>query len=236
MHSLPISKTKYWNTNQKNGVGKATNKGLDRYFKKVLLERLEEDKFNRIVVIDHSGTGASIDGFRDAFKAIINRAYDKDNLDKKTRNAILDTPWYFINVVDWRRRPDSNNPTIDPRTKIIKKISYITFQSPDDVINGILGDEDKHPRVACEYYPARWEQSVKDCWKEDGILDAAKVQRDAIEDWNAANGGQLTATNPKKEPKADKKKDTLKWTSGGYEYKIVKNKNGKMELVAKKTN
>ena len=236
MHSLPISKTKYWNTNEKNGVGKATDAGLDRYFNKVLLERLDKQKFDRIVIIDHSGTGGSIDGFRDAFKAIINRAYTKKKFDKKTRDGVLDTPWYFINVVDWRRRPDSKNPTVDPKTKIIKKISHITFESPNDVINGILGDEDKHPRVACEYYPARWEQSVQDCWKEDGILEAAKVQRQAILDWNTANGGLITTTNPPKQPKADKKKDTNTWIDNGYEYKIVKNKNGKLEVVRKKIN
>ena len=236
VHSLPASKTKIYGTNQQDGKGKPSKKGLDRYFDKVLLQRLDAAVFDRIVIVDHSGTGKSVDGFRVAFKDIINRAKDKNKLTKDEARKILDTPWYFINVVDWRRRPGSNNPTVNPQSDVIKKISIITLETGDDVINAILADENKHPRVACEYWPSRWDSSVKDCWAEDGTLEVADAQKMAIIAWNQANGGLIDRNNPERESNPDdtkKNKDKVvgTYTSFGFKYEVRRDKNGKNYLV-----
>ena len=236
VHSLPASKTKIYGTNQQEGKGKASNKGLDRYYGKVLLQRLDAAEFNRIVIVDHSGTGKSVDGFRVAFEDIIGRAKDMKKLKKDDAKRILNTPWYFINVVDWRRRPSSKNPTVKPKSDIIKKVSIITLETDDDVINAILADENKHPRVACEYWPSRWESSVRDCWAEDGTLGIAEAQKRAIIAWNEANGGLIDRNNPERESKPDdikKNKDKLlgTYTSRGYKYEVREYKNGKKYLV-----
>ena len=232
-----MSKSKIYKTNEQDGKGKPTNAGLDGYWDRVLAQRLGQAKFDRIVVVDHSGTGKSVDGLRKAFVDIVNRAKDKKKIKEDEAKEIINTPWYFINVVDWRRRPDSKNPTKAPTSSIIKKISIITFETPDDVINEILADEDKHPRVACEYWPSRWSETVGKCWEEDGTLNEAKEQRDSIIKWNKDNGDLISATNPAKEPqetKPDEDKIVGQYERMGYKYTIRKGKDGKLYTQRKK--
>lgn len=57
MHSLPISKTKYYDTDGADGKGIPTDEGLDRYWDKVLEQRLYapgKKDYDRIVLVDHS--------------------------------------------------------------------------------------------------------------------------------------------------------------------------------------
>ncbi|KAL8829970.1 MAG: hypothetical protein Q9191_001695 [Dirinaria sp. TL-2023a] len=238
MNSLPLSKSKIYKTNQQDGKGQPTNAGLDGYWDRVLKKRLNNAAFDRIVVVDHSGTGKSVDGFRKAFVDVVNRAKDQKKIKSDDAKEIIQTPWHFINVVDWRRRPGSNNPTKDPTSSIIKKITKITFETPDDVINTILADEDKHPRVACEYWPSRWSESVKKCWEQDGTLEAAEEQRKSIEQWNQDNGGLISDTNPEKTPseqKPDEDKVVGQYEKFGYKYTVRKDKNGKLYVERKKS-
>lgn len=242
MHSLPISKTKIYGTDDDGGKGRATNKGLDGYWDRVLQPRLAAKDFDRIVIIDHSGTGRSVDGFRKAFKDIVNRAKDQKKIPGDQAKKIIDTPWYFINVIDWRRRPDSSIPVQDPKTKAVKKISKVTLETKDGTIDKILADKDAHPRVTCEYWASRWEKSVGSCWTDDGGKAAADEQRKAIKDWckDTSNGGLLSPTNPPQEPKQEqpkpskpKDKKIASYEDNKYKYTIYEKADGSRYTVRK---
>ena len=247
--NLPISKTKLWGKDDKGGVGKATNAGLDAYWDNVLERRLKINKaFKRLTIVDHSGTGQSVDGFRKAFVALVTRA-SKVKVDGEYKcppnvaKEILALPWHFINVVDYKRRPGGPNPVTNPTDPIIQKTTIITFESADNVINGCLGDEEKHPRVECEFPPKEWPIKVGECWDKqkeqtgDNKLAWAKEQRKAIQDWNTANGGLITKTNPSADDpdSSDDEKVVSRYTRFGYKYEVrVNKKTGKQYLARTK--
>ena len=248
VNSLPMSKSRIYGTNEDGGKGKANNRGLDGYWQRVLEPRLTRAEFNRIVIVDHSGTGKSVDGLRKAFKEIVNRAKDTKQIRGSDAKKYLDTPWHLINVVDWNRRPGSLNPTRAPTSSIFqgKKPTIITFQVPGNVINDILADEDKHPRVACNYWASRWGDTVAACWEEDKekpgsvvSLEAAQEQRDAIVRWNRDNGGLISATNPPKESRAERPNDDRLlsgYTQSGWRYEVRKTRDGKVYATKKQIN
>lgn len=205
MHSIPISKTKYYKTNAAEAVGMPNNAGLDNYWDRVLKQRLYPGKqYDRIVLVDHSSSGKSVDGFREAFVDVIKRAEEKKKISKDDSKAIRGMKMVFINVVDWRRRPGGGNEATPPKSKKIELIDTITLQGTNEgEIDVILADKDKHPRVACEYYPRRWYKTVKQCWEKDGGLENAKTQRTMIKEWNEKNGGLIGPSSTHNSPQAE---------------------------------
>lgn len=97
----------------------------------------------------------------------------------------------FQNVVDYRRRSGGGHEAIPPISDKIHTLSVLTAQVEEGEIDVILADKDKHPRVACEYYPRRWHKSVQACWDHDGGKENALEQRAQIKEWNLKNGGLI---------------------------------------------
>ena len=193
--SIPVSKTKYYGVSGKQENKGVPNKaGLDNFWDRVLKQRVDHKAFDRIVLVDHSSTGKSVDGFRKAFVEVISRAYEKKKINHKRAQALVDVPMKFINVVDWRRRPGNGQEATQPVK--VGLLATVTCDSAEGVIDTILADKDKHPRVACEYYPRRWYKTVKDCWEKDGGFENAKHQRTLIKQYNEQHGGLLTVQPP----------------------------------------
>ena len=189
--SVPVSKTKYYGVSgvQEN-KGVPDNSGLDGFWDRVLKQRVDHKNFDRIVLVDHSTTGKSVDGFRKAYVQVIRRAEDKKKISHTRAKNLIEAEMAFINVVDWRRRPDHGQEATAP--KKVDLLATITCKSAEGVIDTILADKEKHPRVACEYYPRRWYKTVGQCWDKDGGLENAKNQRTLIKQYNENHGGLLT--------------------------------------------
>jgi hypothetical protein len=177
MHSLPISSTRDY---YKLG-NIPTNAGLKRYYEQVLHPKLKKAPFDRIVLLDHSGTGQSVDGFRRAFHDIVQAGYPE------ILDDIMNIPMVLINVIDEYRRPNGKLPPTDPKNVPVLAKFYPPGKG---VLNAIVGGV-VHPRVTPDYRAPNWENPIKDSWRK-GEKAAAQELEQQIVDYCQKNGGLVT--------------------------------------------
>ena len=171
--------------------------GLDKYWDDHFQPALDSPiPIQRIVLVDHSGTGQSLNGFRLAFEDILNRAYQKQKISQTILQRMLNTEMVFINIVDFSRRPGGPNPATPPTHPRIRLIKTITLNVEPGEINRVLGDEGYHYRVRCQYYPRRWGKPINQCWAEDGGRPQAIYQAAEIENYNRIHGGLIRIGQP----------------------------------------
>lgn len=187
MHSLPISGTRDFETKPED---KPTQKGLERYYKKVLHPKLTKTEFNRIVLVDHSGGGGSVDGFRKAFHDMVQAG------NPKALDDLMKVPMVLINVIDELRKDGGPRPVIKP--KDVQTIAKF-FPPGKDHLNKIL-DGKAHPRVTPEYPPPQWETPIKDSWKPGQQAAAARIEKQ-VKEFCAKNGGLVKDKEPPKPKK-----------------------------------
>jgi hypothetical protein len=202
MKETPASNTREYQSLGPNEV-MGTVVGLTRYFEKVLAPTLENKEVGRIVLVDHSGSGASVDGFQRAF---LDAAYMYDatkeieagNTEGAHGNATIfreyyeNVPWYLLNVVDFDRRSDGPNPPTAPRW--VEVLDVITAGNSGE-LNKLVGDTRSHPRVTPDYPPNKWEVPIKDCWGR-GEEAMAKNMKDSIIRYNKNHGGLIGSPDP----------------------------------------
>ncbi|KAL8831697.1 MAG: hypothetical protein Q9191_000707 [Dirinaria sp. TL-2023a] len=168
---LPMSGTKDYGTNAHHGRGMATRQGKKDYFKNILQAKLTQRNFNRVVLVDRSTRGESVDGFRRIWDDLLDLAKEKYNPPwTNTRvQRLKDMEMVFINMVDWSRR----DSTVAPTT--VTQIAKITVQSEDGAIDTLLRDNDPHPRLQPDYPPYKWEIPPDLLWGQHG--SGRKVQQ-----------------------------------------------------------
>ncbi|KAF4627940.1 hypothetical protein G7Y89_g10213 [Cudoniella acicularis] len=162
MKAIPNSKAKHYGT---PGFT-PTEEGLERYWNLIVGPPLLGRNIERIILVDHSGSGQSVDGFRrivlDACQVAITKS--RGAADGITaRNDVAQIPMYLINVID-QSRSGTTNPIVDPQT--VPVLAKLTV-SGKGVVNKLLGDERRHPRVQPEYPPEKWEQPAKNSWASE---------------------------------------------------------------------
>ncbi|MCJ1247617.1 hypothetical protein MMC30_004832 [Trapelia coarctata] len=192
VHALPISGTRDYGTEGH----KASEQGLKKYYKDILYPALMVKPVARIVLVDHSGGGGSVDGFRQAFLAMV-RAGQPDSLESLTNIEMV-----LINVIDEGRKQGGSNPVEDPKTvRVLIKI-YLPGEGYLDTI--VVGKA--HPRVTPDYPPGKWEIPFDKAWKT-GEEKAALQLVNSVVDYNKKNGGLVT----EKDAPAKPKKKTSPW-------------------------
>jgi hypothetical protein len=202
MKETPASNTRQYGTLGGQNSIIATRDGAHRYFDKVLSPTLEGKEIGRIILVDHSGSGKSVDGF---YLAFLDAAYaykgikemDAGNEDWDApattfRQYYEAIPWYLINIVDFDRRPDGSNPAIPPR--YVQLLDTITVGKSGE-LNSLVGDSRSHPRVTPDYPPTKWEIPIKDCWEKDEEKLANDMKKSII-NYNKKHGGLIGS--PKK--------------------------------------
>ena len=193
-----MSKTKFWGSNTAQGIGKASNAGLDGYWDRILSTRLFAKQFDRIVLVDHSSSGKSVDGFRLAYSAILTRAYQQGKINQQQWNLYeVQIPMVFINVIDRRRSTGgSAAPPTPPLT--VQTIATITADTNEGEIDRILADKEVHPRVAAEYPPKKWRRTVAQAWEDDPVHSKQNAiqMRARIKTYNENHGGLLVPDPP----------------------------------------
>ena len=207
MKAIPNSKAKKYG---EDGY-EASRPGLERYWEMIVGPTLLEKQIERIILVDHSGTGQSVDGFRnillDACQAGIEKAHGAAN-GVKARKQLSEFPMYLINVID-ATRADKSKPVVDPKT--VPVLAKLTTGGKN-LVNVMLGGE-KHPRVQPEYPPTKWDIAAKDCASTQEKADA-KAMRDDIINWNKKHGGLIgspeAASSSKKKTKKPKAKGLMK--------------------------
>ena len=185
-----MSSTKYYGTNAHHGIGIATDRGKRRYFKNELERKLTQRNFNRIVLVDRSTQGESLDGFRRLWEDLLDVAKARYNppWNNNRINRLKQMEMVFINIVDWNRRQTTVAPTSDRITQIAK----ITVQSDGGAIDTLLRDNDPHPRLQPDYPPRVWEASVDAVWGTHDDGSGRKTsQINRIKNYNRAQGRGL---------------------------------------------
>ena len=181
---------------RKDAKNTPTKKGLKRYYDQILQKRLKAAPFNRIVLVDHSGGGGSVDGFRTAFWEILHTGSPEFAKD------VFQVPMVLINVIDELRKPDSSKPVVDPKTvPVLTKI----WIAGEHLVNRMLGDEKIHSRLVPSYPASQWETPVKDSWSSKD-KDAATDLKNQIISYMNKNGGLIANNSP-----APKKAKPLPW-------------------------
>jgi hypothetical protein len=184
MKAIPNSKAKKYGT-----PGYIpTRKGLERYWEKIVGPTLLEKQIERIILVDHSGSGQSVDGFRrsllDACQIGVEKSHGAAN-GLKARQQLSEFPMYLVNVID-ASRADRSRPVIDPKT--VPVLAKLTTGGRN-LVNVMVGGE-RHPRVQPEYPPTKWDIAAKDCASAQEKADA-KAMRDDIINWNKNHGGLI---------------------------------------------
>jgi hypothetical protein len=204
MRGVPASNTRNYRTGESDSV-KATYEGLYRYFNMVLKPTIEGKEISRFIFIDHSASGQSVDGFYKAFLDSILAYWAKEDHDKGIDWEVSSTglearayysaiPKWFINLVDYNRRPDGKSPAIEPL--YVKLLDTITVGKSGDV-NKLVGDKKAHDRVTPDYPVTKWEIPTKKCWASKEEQEYAAAMKDSIVTWNPKNGGQIDTPKPK---------------------------------------
>ena len=211
MKEIPASKTREY---LKTEV--ASFQGLYRYFDKVMMPTLVEKQVGRIILIDHSGSGASVDGWFLAFLDSVSARWGKEVFDaggdwrnsepaKRARAYYDSIPRFLINVVDYDRRPDGPRPAIPPESVVV--LDTITVGVSNEV-NRLVGDKKAHDRVTPDYPPSKWEIPIKDSWASANEQDYATLMKNDIINWNKQNGGLIGSPDPKTKLPKKKKPST----------------------------
>jgi hypothetical protein len=214
MKVVPASKTRYYRTENDDVtlIQEATRQGLHRYFNKVLKPMLlNEDNthkvIRRIIMIDHSGGGGSVDGWWLAFLDSASAYWAGDDFENgdenwpqgeeslNIRDYYRDIPRFLINIVDYDRRPGGGNEAIAPLE--VPLLATLTIGKSGDV-NTLVGDKRSHPRLVPEYPPNSWERPIKNSWADENEESAATALKDDIIRWNKDNGGLIGSPRPKK--------------------------------------
>lgn len=207
MKSIPISSTKKYGQPD----FKASSKGLARYFDKILKETLvdgngKDKDIKRIILVDHSSSGQSVDGFKKAFGDMVRAAYKKEgnSADVANKAAIrFSDKLQLINVIDYIRGPKGNDDITDPEN--VHVIDRIDLGKANQV-NILLGDKRAHDRITPDYPPAKWEQPARESWGNDGSdktrpkispkdeKQNGRLMEESISKWNQENGGLIAPT------------------------------------------
>jgi hypothetical protein len=175
--------------------------GLARYFD-VFLRPMMQVPITRFVLIDHSSTGKSVDGFRRAFLDMVyyygleQGATPEGAQAGKTFYAKI--PMVLINIVDYNRREHGPRPVIDPESVPVDAIYH--DGGPGEV-NKMVGDEKNHDRVTANYPPEKWHISDARCWGSKTISPIneytnGRAMRADIVDWNKRHYHLITPDSP----------------------------------------
>ncbi|KAF4629925.1 hypothetical protein G7Y89_g8217 [Cudoniella acicularis] len=201
---VPASKTREYKTAEYM----PTEAGLVNYFAQELAPLVVgKDNINRIVLIDHSGTGRSVDGFYEAVLDMVVAYYGNGDeaAGAAARATFSEIPVVLINVIDASRQT-TNVPT---PPQVVELLATIIVGQPG-ALNRLVGDKTSHPRVQPDYPCTYWEFSAGDCFTPGERNDALAMVHDIIK-WNEDNGGLIGAPVPSKK---GKKKEEKKKPSG----------------------
>lgn len=173
---------------------KPSKAGLLQYVDDILTPKLFQRPFKRIVLIDRSTKGDSLDGFRRAFVDMLDVAQRErsDTYTERVVKALKKKQMAFINVVDWKRQ----ETTVPPKSDKITQVAKVTVQSNEGFIDRLLRDNDPHPRLQPDYPPRLWVKTQKEAWKLQGGSGNKKDQVEAIIKFNQYHGGLLNKNYP----------------------------------------
>jgi hypothetical protein len=154
MASIPKSRTKWYGQ-----LGDRATQTLRLYFKEILWPTMW-DEITRFVLVDHSGSGRSVDSFRHAFLDMVATYRQYEELaDQQTVNNAVEyyraIPMVPINVIDYKRHTSSSRPVIN--TIPVPVVAEICVGHSSEGYR-LLGDNTAHDRVTASYPPAKWEK------------------------------------------------------------------------------
>ena len=185
-YRLPMSDTKNWEMTRR---GTASTEGMQDYNYYFFLRALSQRQFNRIILVDRSTKGESVDGVKKIISSLLSRARHDGQITSDFENHVnANVPMYLINLVDWRRMgPD--DPTTPPRD--VTQLARVTIRDAPGAVDTLLRDAEIHPRIYPDYYPSRWDRSIDDVWRRTGGSGNARLQREALINYNSGIGGGL---------------------------------------------
>lgn len=171
MKEIPASKNKKYRKDD-NPESQEGPYGLARYFDMILKPTLVGRDIGRILLIDHSGSGQSVDGWYTAFLDSISAEWGhtahlrgedwtRDPEAMRARQFYAGVPIYLINVVDQKGRQDGNRPAIAPT--LVPVLDIIVAGRRGEV-NRLVGNEAEHHRGTPDYPPSQWEIPIKQSW------------------------------------------------------------------------
>ncbi len=212
MKEIPASNTREYRISIEG-----TYQGLYRYFDKVMMPTLVGKEVGRIIMIDHSGSGDSVDGWFLAFLDSVSARWGRTEGDaggdwansepaKAARAYYESIPRFLINIVDYDRRPDGPRPAIPP--KYVDVLDTITVGGSGEV-NRLVGDKKAHDRVTPDYPPEKWNIPIKNSWASANEQSYATLMKNDIINWNKQNGGLIGSPDPKTKLPKKKKPSTL---------------------------
>lgn len=191
---IPMSKTKTYKT------GLASKKLLNGYWDNAFEYMVAGKGFTRIIIVDHSGTGQSVDGFREAILDIVNAA----PISSSVKKDFAKRPMALINVIDYSRRDRGPRPTVNPKTVPV----LLKFDVGDtNLLNGMVGGV-IHPRIQPEYPYTSWNTPIEKAFKSNELKDA-KAMVDDIRSYNEKNGGLIGSKGKKTKPSSKTVNPTL---------------------------
>ena len=145
--------------------------------------------FRRIVFVDVSIEGKSVDGFREVFEDLIKLAVRQRMISEQQKRSILDVPMYLVNLVDTK---DLLHSVIkDPKDENIEVLAYVSVASRAGLMDDM--SQNSH-RIEPEYQPSKWEMMPQYAFAR-GEMDAADVMASSIINYNQ-RVGLITKRSP----------------------------------------
>ncbi|KAF2677903.1 hypothetical protein K458DRAFT_395543 [Lentithecium fluviatile CBS 122367] len=136
---------------------------LWQYWSRYLAPKFEQRNIKRIMLVDHSTSGQSVEATKQIFQDIFYEA----GVASRFRNAI----WGLYNVVDTSILPAK--PPTNPDGFDLPSVRHASAGAAQ-AVNHLVGDKRHHNRIQVEYYPRRWYKTTTEAWSKDGGLDEAK--------------------------------------------------------------
>lgn len=157
---------------------------LQNYWKLHIKNKVSDLRIDRIVLVDHSSTGRSVE----ATKQILKDAFRRGRAGARFMNV----QWALFNVVDARKIVMRDGRLIydvrDPAN--FNEVQVMHDGQPHEV-DRLLGDENHHDRCQANYYPRRFDRDLKQIWDKDGGMPLARLIRTQIRDHIRAARGNL---------------------------------------------
>ncbi|KAF2107189.1 hypothetical protein BDV96DRAFT_654037 [Lophiotrema nucula] len=202
MGPIPLSKSRSYyrlepseRQSDPHGYGVIPDKDTDHmleYYHNYLWPKFGGKAVDRIILVDHSSSGRSVDATRAILMDCIWQRY----------RQLERAPSQFYNDWDWSgkfllynfigRRKQFSDGTFDVENPKRVPIFRQFTAGGNHEVDHLLADEGYHDRVQAEYYPRRFDRTTTDIWAADGGFPQAQRMRQQIRDYvRSRNNGQL---------------------------------------------
>ncbi|KAF1948155.1 hypothetical protein CC80DRAFT_541145 [Byssothecium circinans] len=190
---IPMSGTRKYEMyehreNDPEGKGVLRN-GVDdliKYYDDLIERKIRGLRINRIMLVDHSSSGRSVEATRLLLVTMFQQ--------KGVWDQFRGVQWGLFNVIDKSKVVNDRIVGVTPPRGFLDPILMVGGEPGH--VNKLLGDERRHYRCQADYWPSRWHLDLDTVWTYGNRPAATAIRQQIRNAVRERNNGRLLDPNP----------------------------------------